>query len=165
MDVSKQVDLCQNCYKIWKQTQITAFERHDPNRSQLTGDPFAEDFFKPWNFQVHKNLKPSNSIWRQLWRWRLRPNTTVTASRPSSSPSSKAKRTIRRILHQCHRNCPQGDIWPCHWPWWRNYPCHRNSQPSKPKNNRFWLENLGSKKLPLWKAWLKKSSTRRSHKS
>ncbi len=120
------------------------------NWANLT-ENFFEDFF---NLKLSKSvhLKPSNSIRRQLWRWWLRLNTTVVV-KTSSSLSSKAKRSFRRVRHQCHRNCPQrGILTPVCFGQMRetirvirNFNCRIK--------NPVLIENLGVEKLLLlWKA-------------
>ncbi len=57
---------------------------------------------------------------QQPWWW----------SRPSVKHALKAKRTVRRVRHQCAEIAAKG-YWPCHWPWRGDYPCQEINRRTK----------------------------------
>ncbi len=118
-------------------------------RSQLfTGDPFEDFFINLWKLpEVRKNLKPSNSIRRQLWSVVANgQNNNRGDGHLSSSTPSKAKRTVRGSASMLQKLPAKGDIGPCHVT--RRLSVIENSQPSN-------QEQPGSSD---WRAWGRKSA-------
>ena len=124
----KQIDLCQNCYKIIKT---------DPNNSLFKGmtdlnnrdfDPFGDFFNDLNNFRPSNNTPPPppNPIrWRLRWKRRLWFPKSWTCSNSSTKPR---KRPAGRIWYQRNWNCPSWRYRSRYWTRWWDYPCHWDSQ-------------------------------------
>ena len=124
----KQIDLCQNCYKIIKTDPNNTLFKGMTDLNNRNFDPFGDFFNDLNNFRSSRNTPPTppNPIrWRLWWkRWLWFPK-SWTCSNSSSKPR---KRPTGRIWYQRNWNCPSWRYWPRYWARWWNYPCYRNSQ-------------------------------------
>lgn len=123
----KQIDLCQNCYKIIKT---------DPNNSLFKGmtdlnnrdfDPFG-DFFNDLN-----NFRPSNNTPPTPQPNQVEVTVETAVMVPKIVDLLKLlhqakKRPAGRIWYQRNWNCPSWRYRSRYWTRWWDYPCHWDSQ-------------------------------------
>ena len=104
----QQVDLCQNCYKIMKTDPNNSFLKGMTQRSQLTGDPFEDFFNNLGNFQSPQEPQTLQLNPEAVMEVAATAKTiTVVVVKTLVKHALKSQRTVRRVRHQCHRDCPQ----------------------------------------------------------